>query len=746
MRRHEDFNADWTFAAGFDPEQSGQEISGARVDLPHSAVPLPYSYCDETAYQRVFTYQKVIDWEPAFEGQDVALRFEAAMANAEVYLNGHRLAGHADGYTPFEVRLTAHLQRGANLITVKVDGAENPDIPPFGGRIDYLTYAGLYRDVALIVRPLVSIANMKIETPDALADTKSVTVDALLDATAGAQIDGRLRADLLDPEGAIIATEEAAVRGPEQRLQFEGLTGLSLWTLDAPVLYALRLTLETAEGTDSITRQFGFRTAVFSADGFALNGEPVKLIGLNRHQAFPYAGYALGRAAQERDAEILKQTLCCNVVRTSHYPQCPWFLDHCDRIGLLVLTEIPGWQHIGGAQWQAEALRNVERMITRDWNHPSIITWGVRINESDDDHDFYTATNALARRLDSTRQTSGIRKHAQSEFLEDIYTMNDFVQGGEEISGGPQRALKSQGEQTGLNRLVPYMVTECNGHMFPTKSFDNEHRQIEHVMRHLNVINQAHGDAEIAGVIGWCMFDYNTHKDFGSGDRICHHGVLDMFREPKFAAYAYASQGDPEVTPVLKPVTFYARGERNIGGVLPLMVLTNAEVVELRFPDGAVRQFHPARDRFAHLPYPPVIIARDDVGADAFGKWGMAWQDLEIAGIYKGKEIASVRLCADPLPSTLAVLPDKLTLDAAGREDLRVMVRALDQAGNKLPFLADQIGISVTGPAALIGPESVPLIAGSTGFWIRAAGPPGDILLRLTSSRFAPQEVSLRAL
>ena len=117
--------------------------------------------------------------------------------------------------------------------------------------------------------------------------------------------------------------------------------------------------------------------------------------------------------------------------------------------------------------------------------------------------------------------------------------------------------------------------------MYPTKSFDQEQRQAEHVRRHLEVLNAAYGDPGISGAIGWCAFDYNTHKDFGAGDRICHHGVMDMFREPKFAAYAYASQCEPAEEVILEPVTFWARGERNIGGMLPLIVLTNCDEVEL---------------------------------------------------------------------------------------------------------------------------------------------------------------------
>jgi beta-galactosidase len=95
-------------------------------------------------------------------------------------------------------------------------------------------------------------------------------------------------------------------------------------------------------------------------------------------------------------------------------------------MGLLVLEEIPGWQHIGPEPWKQVSIDNVGRMIRRDWNHPSIVLWGVRINESRDDHSFYTRTNAFAHALDATRQTGGIRYFQESEFLEDVFTMNDF--------------------------------------------------------------------------------------------------------------------------------------------------------------------------------------------------------------------------------------------------------------------------------------------------------------------------------
>ncbi|RYG93607.1 MAG: glycoside hydrolase family 2 protein, partial [Alphaproteobacteria bacterium] len=335
---------------------------------------------------------------------------------------------------------------------------------------------------------------------------------------------------------------------------------------------------------------------------------------------------ALGKSAQVQDAEILKHQLKLNMVRTSHYPQSHYFLDRCDELGLLVFEEIPGWQHIGPAEWKDEAVENVRRMITRDWNHPSIVIWGVRINESQDDHDFYVRTNKLARELDPTRQTGGVRYITDSELLEDVYTMNDFILGNEEWGGNrPRTPLRPQQEVTGLDRVVPYMITEYGGHMYPTKINDQEQRQAEHVTRHLDVMNAAYGDPQIAGCIGWCAFDYNTHKDFGSGDRLCHHGVMDMFREPKFAAYAYASQCEPEDEVILKPVTFWARGERNIGGVLPLIILTNCDEVELAYGNNAPKRFRPDRTAYPHLPHAPVIIKREHLTEEELGLWGMSW-------------------------------------------------------------------------------------------------------------------------
>ena len=135
------------------------------------------------------------------------------------------------------------------------------------------------------------------------------------------------------------------------------------------------------------------------------------------------------------------------------------------------------------------------------------------------------------------------------------------------------------------------------------------------------------------------MFDYNTHKDFGAGDRICHHGVMSIFREPKYAAFAYSSQKDPAEGIVLEPVTAWSRGERNIGGILPLIVLTNCDAVELSYDD-VVKRVEPDRERYPHLPHPPVIIDHRHFTKDELGSWGASWRDGKITGYRDGKKVA----------------------------------------------------------------------------------------------------------
>ncbi len=735
----EDFSHDYLLIRSQD---EFRKASFESVTIPHTTREIPYNYFDEAMYQFVSTYARQLDITQDYRGKRVFVDFEGVMGYSEVFLNGQLLHIHKGGYTPFTVELTEHLNftdaPEANILIVKADSTERDDIPPFGNVIDYLCYGGMYRDVSLRIVHPTYINNLFARPKVDLKGSSSVETTVFIDNAMSGGLDVQLELSLLYQGEVVATTEESftivAGQTTSVEMALRDLTAIKLWDIDDPNLYKIVATLKL-EGKmqDRFETTIGFREALFKPDGFYLNGRKLHIRGLNRHQSYPYVGYAMPERVQKRDADILKHELHVNLVRTSHYPQSTHFLDRCDEIGLLVFEEIPGWQHIGGPDWKDVSYNDVRSMITRDWNHPSIILWGVRINESPDDHDFYVETNRIARELDKTRPTGGVRCHRLSEFLEDVFTVNDFSHSGGEI------ILDTQKSWTGLDDQVPYMVTEFNGHMYPTKRFDQEERLMEHALRHARVQDKAAKSADIHGAIGWCAFDYNTHYEFGSGDRICYHGVMDMFRIPKFAAYVYRSQVSPKIDPVLEPVTLWARGERNIGGVLPLVILTNCDYVEVFIEGQTFGHFYPDRETFAGLEYPPIIIEE----IPSTGEWGSTWFDGEFVGYHDGQEILRKNFIKNPIPTQLTIEADDLKLCANGQDATRVVFKVLDQAGNLLPYLADFLKIELTGAGQIVGPSEVSLIGGCIATWIKTTTTPGTITVRASSSRLTSETIQI---
>ena len=749
MRKIIELNNGWYYKAEYhDGMERQNDLTGfTQVDLPHTNIELPYNYFDEKSYQFQSCYKYPLQIPPSAQGKVCYLHFSGVMAYARVYLNGCFLGEHRGGYTPFSLRIDPvyDYNRELNLLTVVVDSREREDIPPFGGQIDYLTFGGIYREVSLGLYDPVFIKNIKVETEQVLAAEKDLKVKVYLENELAVQGDGTVRVTLQDAAGNMVQTQTfpTVINPGPTTLEFmlTGLKGIKLWDLEQPHLYEVLVGLEVNGYSDLYRDRIGFRDAEFRPDGFYLNGKQVKIVGLNRHQSYPYVGYAMPRRVQEKDAEILKNELRVNLVRTSHYPQSVHFLNKCDELGLLVFTELPGWQHIGGPEWKKVALENLREMIERDWNHPSIVLWGVRINESPDDDGFYAETNRLAKQLDPTRQTGGVRDVIGSNLLEDVYTFNDFIHDGE------RKPLRNQQEVTRLPYNVPYMVTEFNGHMFPTKRFDQEERQMEHSLRFLRILNAAGLDDSIAGTIGWCAFDYNTHQDFGSGDRICYHGVMDMFRLPKFASYVYKSQVSPEVEPVLEPVTFWARGERSIGGVLPLVIYTNCDCLQLQFGREKLEQkFYPRRQEYPGVLYPPVIIDYSVLSPEVVGAWGLKWEGAVITGYYREQPIIEKKYCPNPLPSVLVVSADDLVLTAAQKDATRVVVKVLDQCGNLLPFLDEVIQLEVEGPGRILGPSLVTIKGGAVAFWVETRNEQGVIEVTVRSQSVGEKTVWLEVI
>ncbi|KAA6461194.1 glycoside hydrolase family 2 protein [Acidobacteria bacterium AB60] len=740
-------------APGFD--DSGFE----QVVLPHTNVELPWHSFDEKSYAFISTYRRRFRVPKSAAGKRIFVDFEGAMTASTVWINGVSLGEYKGGFTPFSFELTPHLHPdGENVLTVHLDSTERPDIPPFGYEIDYLTFGGIYREVSLRAVPETYIDNLFARPKDVLGEHPTVEVSCFV--AAGAQPTGEyaIAAELLDGEKVLAkATQKVEFKAPavesgepidpynaappyasvqtrtdpaRHDVTLTDFGKVNLWGLNAPHLYTVRVRLlRNGAAVDEETRRIGFREAKFTEQGFSLNGEIVKLRGLDRHQTFPFVGQAMPARAQRQDADVLRRQLHCNIVRTSHYPQSRHFLDRCDEIGLLVLEEIPGWQHIGDEAWQKVAIDNVGRMIRRDWNHPSIILWGVRINESRDNHNFYTRTNALAHALDDSRPTGGIRYFQESEFLEDVFTMNDF--------GFP---LKPPNHPFYLN-------TEFVGHTFPTKTIDEDERQREHTLRHARIHNQLASNPQYAGGIGWCAFDYNTHGNFGSGDRICYHGVTDIFREPKCAAGFYKSQCDPAEEAVLEPAFHWARGDESVG-FTKAVFCTNCDHLKVYMrntltgenPWELVAEVDPDREEFAHLKYPPHILDMSKLKDD---KIRFGWGDLRVDGFVGGKQVISKSMSGSGVDRKMEFVADDRDLMADGADCTRVVVRVTDEFGAIRPFANDAIAFRLEGPGRLIGDNPFSLVGGVCAVWVRAGLTPGTVRLTAKHPRLGSQTVSI---
>lgn len=720
-------NNDWKFTENFSDElidRTYDDSGLSDVRLPHTCKQVPLHYFDESEYQMVSGYRKTIYAPKKWKNKKLLLTFEGVAHDSKVYINGEFAGGHHCGYTAFTVDISDKLIFGEdNVITVRVDSNENLNIPPFGFVIDYMIFGGIYRDVYLDVKNSVYIDDVFVMTKLARDGTNSAAVSEIevKGIKEGVKIRQLIRkksnGEEFKPLGDAVDVKDCDIKdsGINNNNMVYTLTKntgrVDLWDVDNPVLYELKTELIFREKViDERTVTFGYRKAVFHEDGFYLNGRKLKIRGLNRHQSYPYVGYAMPESMQKLDADILKKELGLNAVRTSHYPQSHYFLDRCDELGLLVLTELPGWQHIGDEEWKLQAIENVRDMVRQYRNHTSVILWGVRINESVDDDDFYERTNAAARKLDPTRPTGGVRCHKNSTLLEDVYTYNDFIHNGKNKGCDRKTDVTSDIHK-------PYLITEYNGHMYPTKPFDWEEHRTEHAIRHANVLDAVAKQKDIAGSFGWCMFDYNTHKDFGSGDRICYHGVMDMFRNAKLAAAVYAVLQDK--IPVLEISSSMDIGEHPGCNMGDIYIFTNADSVKMYKNDKLIKEFFASDTKYKHLKHAPIPLK------DYIGNWGGASAVYRFDAIKDGEIVKTVyrmpmkkvyiNACIDH-----AELSEKNTYDVAA-----VRIKATDEHGNVLNFFNDPVSFSTFGPVELIGPETVSLCGGMGGTYVKTTGKSG---------------------
>jgi beta-galactosidase len=745
------FNHNWLFGG---PYTSGSEMPGfddskfENVTLPHTVVPLSWHDWDPADWHDTWIYRRHLDTAALPNHARVMVQFDGVMVNGVAIVNGTTVARHQGGYLPWNAELTQHLSGDDNVLAVIVDSNCLP-VPPIGdhlgpGSIDFLQPGGIYRDVWLRIVPEVFISDVCAFPQDVLTNPW-LQVQCTLDAATALRDPGTLTVTLLDGENPVAAATAPAVSidrpgSVEITLTLTSLHGITLWSTTDPKLYTVRATLSSSAGSHTLATRTGFRDARFTEDGFFLNGERLKLFGLNRHQLFPYTGMAMPARAQRRDAEILKTDFNCNMVRCSHYPQSPHFLDACDELGLLVWQETPGWHFVGDQAWQDLSVHNVHDMVLRDRSRPSVITWGTRLNETTDHPIFFRRTRAAARELDVTRPSTGaMNTHSVKHWDEDVYSFNDYGAFRGDVSLAPPL--------TG----VPYLVSEAVGVL---DLVPNHFRWIDPpavLFRQAAMHAQAHSDAaanpRYAGLLAWCAFDYASLKA-STHDALKTPGVADTFRVPKPGAAIYRSQVDPSVRPVVIPVLkwdFHHEPPPHHSAGPNLMIATNCDHVVVTSGSQTLIAGHAAVSdpaaEYAHLAYPPLFAT---IAAD-----GMApLRELTITGYIDGKVVSQVQMSSDQSGFRLDMVADDAQIACDGSDMTRVMFCAVDRFGTQVNYTHGEVKLTLDGPGKLIGDNPFPLgeYGGPGAAWVRSlAGRAGQISLTADHPKLGTARVTIQS-
>ncbi|SHJ10023.1 glycoside hydrolase family 2 protein [Pseudozobellia thermophila] len=370
-------------------------------------------------HRKVGWYRKAI--EVPQNQKKVFLEFEGVHQITDVWVNGKHVGQHATGgYTPFDFDITDYVDKGqVNQITIKADNRRSRVTPPDPGPFDYVKFSGLYRDVYLVEKDPVHIgfnwegkeAGVTLTTPTVDVVNKNATINIRTEVknTGTSPVTAQVVTRIIDADGIVVAKllqEKRIAEGA--RALFDQITSLEddvhFWDVDDPYLYRVNSEV-VVNGTsvDAVENKLGIRKFVLDPEkGFVLNGKPIKLIGFNRHQQYPYVGDAVPNSLHYKDMLQFKE-FGFNIVRTAHYPQDNSLLEACDELGILVYEEAPSWISMSNEPEWWDNFEKAERaMIRNHKNHPSVVIWGGGINH----RGYVPRVHNVAKQEDPTRLTA----------------------------------------------------------------------------------------------------------------------------------------------------------------------------------------------------------------------------------------------------------------------------------------------------------------------------------------------------
>ena len=680
---------DGAAAAGFD------DRAWRTLDLPHDwAVEQPFS--DKASFSHGFKaigrnfpdasvgwYRKSFSIPSSDFGRRIHIAFDGVFRNSIVWVNGHYLGTEASGYSGFEYDITDSLNYGGeNIVAVRVDATMEEGW--------FYEGAGIYRHVWLNkTNPIHIPANGTFVTSKLANNTAEVTatVSVKNDSKASKMFD--INQTIVDADGKVLATDslQQITLQPLEVKEFSTISNLQnpiLWDIENPYLHQLITTIKDGDTIlDAYTTTFGIRTIRFDAnEGFFLNGKHVKIKGTNNHQDHAGVGSAMPDALQDYRITALK-AIGSNAYRCSHNPPTPELLDACDRLGMLVIDEN---RLMGITDYH---LGELQKLILRDRNHPSVISWSIGneewgIENSPIGARIASTMQAYAKSIDSTRPATaafsgGIGSQGITTVM-DLLGINYIVN-------------KSTDEQHKLFPKQALWGTE-EGSTVATRGiyFDNiekHYRAAYDAPQNITSFSIEQGWKHyaardyLAGMFIWTGFDYRGEPTpFGWPSNVSLFGMLDNCGFPKDDAYYLKSWCTDKTTLHILPHWNWAGKE---GQEIKVWAYSNCDEVELFLNKKSLGK--KLMEKNSHL------------------EWTVKYKagTLEAFGYKNGKKIITdkVQTTGDAVSIQLAA---NKTVINANKEDIAILtVDATDKNNQHVPTVNNEITFSIEGPGKIIG-------------------------------------------
>ncbi len=554
MRKITNINSDWKVLLDVKTLPEASASGWLSVDLP-------WTWNGEDGQDggnnyRRFTscFMKSLTRDELTENDVAYVEFQGVNSSCDVYFNREKVFTHHGGYSTFRVKLDSACIKDVNELAVMVDNSPNDFVYP--QMADFTFYGGIYRDVNVISVPEKHFDLDYFGTPG-IKVTPEKEKDGKWEIEAEAYCDGEVRFTIYDAQGNKLAEKTESGKNPEAEFEFDTV---HLWDgLSDPYLYTMEAVLiENAAELDRVSTRFGCRTfEVDPAKGFILNGREYPLRGVSRHQDRPGIGNALLPEHHKEDLELILE-VGANTVRLAHYQHSQVFYDLCDEKGLILWAEIP-YISMHMPKGYDNTISQMTELITQNYNHPSIVTWGlsneISMGGAADESLLknHKDLNELCHKMDKTRLTTiaaVTMAEPDCEYVQisDILSYNHYFgwYGGTTDMNGPWFDNFHKNFPHRAIGISEYGCEALNWHTStPTQGDYTEEYQSYY---HEELIKQIAERPYLWATHVWNMFDFAADaRSEGGEDGMNHKGLVTFDRKyKKDSFYAYKAWLNPE--------------------------------------------------------------------------------------------------------------------------------------------------------------------------------------------------------